>query len=389
MSMGGNNADVIVVGGGVVGLAVAFRLQQRGRRVIVLERGRCGREASWAGAGVISAANPHRSDAMYHMHCESIDAYESFCHELTELSGVNTEYERCGSLDMLTTLQAVEMAQSDVRATADQSMPDGQPVMEMIANEDVRGFEPNIARNCLAFALRRKTAQVRNPRLLEALQTAGTNLGADVREGIEVMRFVVEGDRVVGVDGGDPHGGTIQKFRADHVVLCAGAWSAGIGGGTIQDLFSVYPVRGQIILLNCGGRPIRHVINRRDLYMVCRGDGRLLAGATEEHESGFVKRNTPEGIYWLTLSAAAAVPKLTEMAIETMWAGLRPGTPDRRPYIGLVPGFPGLVAATGHFRTGLTLAPVTADIVCELIDTGSTNRDLRRCAPGRSFGHSG
>lgn len=379
MTTAKNNADVIVVGGGVVGLTIAMRLQQTGVQVIVLEKGECGREASWAGAGVISAANPHRSDAMYHMHCESIAQYESFCAELVELSGVDIEYERCGSIDMLTTNQAVEMAMSDVRALADQKSPDGLPMVEIVSLEDVREIEPNIARNCLGYMVRRNTAQVRNPRLLEALKSACVALGVDVREGMEVTRFVVEKRRVTGVDCDR------YKFRSGHVVLSAGAWSASIGNGTIRDLLSVYPVRGQIILLRCQDRPIRHVINRKNLYLVCRRDGRLLAGATEEHDSGFAKRNTPEGIRWLTLSTVGAVPMLADVQMETMWAGLRPGTPDRRPYIGLVPGFDGLIAATGHFRTGLTLAPITAEIVRDLVTQGKTNRDLRRCAPGRRF----
>ncbi len=383
MTIAGNNSEVIVVGGGVVGLSIAFRVQQTGHRVILLEKNQCGREASWAGAGIISAANPHRSDAMYRLHCQSIAQYESFCAELTDVSGIDTEYERCGSLDMLTTTQAVEMAESDVRVLADVTTADGKPAVEVIATDDIREVEPNIARNCLAFLLRRDTAQVRNPRLLAALRSACIEHGVDIREGSEVTRFAVEHDRVIGVDCGR------YKFRAKHVVLCAGAWSTEIGHGKISDLFKVYPVRGQIMLLHCVDRPIRHVINRRKLYLVCRKDGRLLAGATEEHDSGFMKRNTPDGIRWLTLSTAAAVPKLVDYPVETMWAGLRPGTPDRRPYIGPVPGFEGLIAATGHFRTGLTLAPVTADIVCDLIATGSTAHDLRRCKPGRSFDQPG
>ncbi len=372
-----DQADVIVIGAGIIGLSTTLRLQQAGLNVTLLERDFCGREASWAGAGIVSPGNPHRHDSLYEIHCASIDRYPDYCAELEELSGLDVEYRRCGALDFLVTDQFVQMAKSNVRVTAEAKTLEGGPVLELLSREQAAKIEPEVTGECHAFLHCRRTAQVRNSRLLAALVTACERAGVRIVEESPVESYELQGERVVGVTAS----GT--TYHAKHVVLCAGAWSSQIAPAAVSGLMPVSPVRGQIVLARLPEPPFTHVINRRDNYLVPRDDGHVLIGTTKEPEAGFDKRNTAKETAKLMSTAIEMVPRLAEATVPGMWAGLRPDTPDHRPYIGPVPGFDGLIAATGHFRIGLTLAPITADIVRDLIVNGKSEFDLERCKPGR------
>ncbi|NOT00013.1 MAG: glycine oxidase ThiO [Phycisphaerales bacterium] len=371
-------ADAIVIGGGVVGLATALALRQAGLNVVIVERGVCGGEASWAGAGILSPANPHRHDLVQELQTAALDRYPAYCQSLTDATGVDPEYERCGWLDLLTTDQEVRMAQSDVRAAADQQTPDGQPIYEMLTPDEAVALEPNLSRNCLAVLHCRRTGQVRSPRLLQALRIACERADVGIREQTEVAEIELAGQTVAGVRTTDD-----VRIAAERIVICAGAWSARIGPTTIGQLLPVMPVKGQIVLAQCPARPIQRIINRGKGYLVPRRDGHVIIGATDEPDAGFDKRNTARGINRLIDDAVTMVPSLADAPVVATWAGLRPGSPDGRPYIGPVPEFENLFAATGHFKNGLTLAPITAEIIRDLIVTGQCAFDLSRCAPGR------
>ena len=173
---------------------------------------------------------------------------------------------------------------------------------------------------------------------------------------------------------------------APKVVLCAGAWSSQIDQ-LVGPAIPTYPVRGQVVLLDASlvtAAKFSHIIDRKGCYLVPRSDGLVLIGATVEHQAGFDRRNTPAGVAQLIGDGLTLVPALADAGVLALWSGFRPGTPDRRPYIGFVPGMEGLIAATGHYRTGLALAPVTAEIVAGLVLKGSSPRDLSRCQPGRA-----
>lgn len=372
------NPDTLVIGGGVIGLAVALRLRQAGLAVTLLERGHCGGEASWAGAGIISPANPHRTDALYDMHIESVQRYAAFCAELTELTGIDTHYENCGALDLLTTEQSVQMAESDVRATAGSKTEAGLPILELITPEECSRIESVVTGECPAVLHCRRTAQVRNPRLLAAMRTACDRVGVVIREQTPVRSFLRDGARVVGVQA------EAESYPAGKIVLAAGAWSSQFDDPQLSEAVPVFPVRGQIVLLKMPNRLFERVITKKQAYLVPRRDGHVLVGATHEPEARFERRNTAKGVAWLMEQALAMVPGLADAPVAGMWSGFRPATADQRPHIGPVPGFDGLIAATGHYRTGLTLAPITADIVKELVVDGRTSWNLSRCAPGRA-----
>ncbi len=376
MSETGTTSDVVVIGGGVVGCTTAYRLAQADLTVTVVERGACGREASWAGAGILVPGSEARDDPLAAMRRASVARYPALAAELAERSGIDPQYIICGCLDLITDDNQDVAADREVAAAAGRTIASGEPAIERLTRDQVRELEPEITRRIRGALHVREVAQVRNPRLMAALHGACLQLGVRFREHTPVIDLVVEGSRVTGVLTTD------GALSADRVVLAAGAWSSRIGR-RLEGLIKVYPVRGQIVLLKMTPRPFTRVIEHGKCYLVCRVDGRILVGATEEHESGFDKRNTAGGVANLLALAERFVPTLKDATLIRSWAGLRPGTPDSKPYIGPVPGFEGLVAATGHFRSGLTLAPITADLITQLITGATPEFDLTPFLPGR------
>lgn len=368
--------DVVVIGGGVVGLAVARRLAREGLAVTLVDRGPCGGEASWAGAGVLSPCNPHRTDPVAHWQDRSLELYPSYCAELFDESGIDAEYDQVGELELAFDEQGLGIARSDGEAGAGKRLPDGGPAYVLLSREDAIDIEPAVSPEIVGALHVRETAQVRNPRLLRALASSCQRYEVDLRENAPADELLLDGNTVIGVRAGG------HVIAAGLFVLCAGAWSSQLHP-RLDKLMPVRPVRGQMILMNLDRRPFRPIIARGKTYLVPRRDGHVLLGATEEPNAGYAKRNTPKGVAHLTREGLRLAPLLAEAPIEKTWAGLRPGTPDDRPYLGPVPGFDRLLAATGHFRTGLTLAPVTAEYIASIITGRSYPFDLRDCRPGR------
>jgi glycine oxidase len=371
------NSDCIIIGGGVIGLSIARRLARDGVRTRLLERGLCGSEASWAAAGVLTPCNPHRKDGIAALRQRSLSTYPSFCAELVEETGIDPEYEPCGELEIALNADSLRSLRDDEKAGAGRLLPDDRPAYQFLSPDETRRVEPVVSESIQGALECRVTAQVRNPRLLRALHASCVKRGVEIREQTAVLDFVFDGSRVTGVrtDKGE--------LSADKVILCAGAWSSQIGP-RLQELMPVHPVRGQIILMKFESRPFTRVISRGKTYLVPRRDGHVLLGATQEHDAGYNKRNTAKGIADLFEKGVKLVPSIADAPVVTQWAGLRPGTPDDNPYIGPVPGFDGLIAATGHFRSGLILAPVTAEIVASLVRGCDYDIDLSGCRPGRA-----
>ncbi|HUU85697.1 MAG TPA: glycine oxidase ThiO [Phycisphaerae bacterium] len=379
--MGASN-DVIIIGGGIIGLSIADRLAREGVGVTLLERGACGREASWASAGILKPSNPNKRGPMQQLQRVSLEMFPDFCTDLQNRTGIDPEYARCGWMELLMDDQRYRMALSEQRAGAEQGllMPDGQPEWQVLTPEEAAQIEPAVSGDCLGVLLSRFSAQVRNSRLLRALIAACKAGGVQMRENTPVTSLQIDGNRVTGVVTGD------KPVMGDRVVLCAGAWSSEIDA-RVRPLLPTYPVRGQIVLLDASdvaAARFTHVVERKGCYLVRRSDGLVLVGSTVEHESGFDRRTTPAGVHQLMEDTLTLIPGLADASVAAFWAGLRPGTPDRRPYIGPVPGFEGLIAATGHYRTGVALAPITAEVVADFVLRGTCQRDLSRCRPGRS-----
>ena len=370
-------SDVLVVGGGIIGLSVAWRLAQRGMSVALLERDRIGGSASWAAAGVLAAGAWQRRDAAVEFQRKSLRLYPRFCAEVAEASGIDPEYANCGSIELLFEEQKLRMALVETDAAEAYLDFENKPVLRLLTPADARQIEPKVTANCLGAKLCSFTSQVRNPRLLRALAIAARAAGARIIEGCEASALRRDGERIVGVH-------TRQgDFSAKTTVLCAGAWSSQVDP-QIETSMPVHPVRGQIVLLHMQPSSLQCIIRHRKAYVVPRLDGHILIGSTVEPDAGYDVNCTAEGIAILLDQARRMVPPLASARFVQTWAGLRPGTVDRRPYIGPVPGCDGLIAATGHYRTGLGLAPLTAEVVADLVIHGRSAYDLRPFQPGRA-----
>lgn len=378
MSASTQTADVVVIGGGIVGLSAAWRLAQRGVRVVLLERRRCGRAASAAAAGVLAPASWQRRDPAVQFQRASLAMFRRFCEEVRDASGVDPHYVNCGGMELLFDDQRYRMTRSEAESARDIPGPDGGPVLRLLSPEEARQREPGIVPDILGARLCTFTSQVRNVRLLRGLIAAAQAAGVRIEERSEVTAIRFGGDRVAGAE-------TAQGlFAAPRVVLCAGAWTSRIAGPPAEAT-PVYPVRGQVAKVRLPAPVSSHVVKHRKCYLVPRGDGSVIIGSTEEHEAGFDRRTTAEGIGGLLTQATRLLPPIARAVFVRAWAGLRPGTPDRRPYLGPVPGLDGLIAATGHFRTGIGLAPLTAEVVADIVVRGRTDHDVSRFAPSREL----
>jgi glycine oxidase len=351
--------DVAIVGGGIAGLAVAWRAQQRGLRTVVLERDRLAGAATRVAAGMLAPISEARlgEPALLALNRASLDRYPAFVEELAAASGRDPGFRRCGTLAVARDrdeAEALEREQAEREAL-------GLPVERLLASE-ARRREPALAPT-LRLALDVPDDHAIDPRALtDALAAAVARVGGVLREGAEVARVALDdrGERVAGVELVGPSGG---RIAADRVVIAAGAWAGALDGLPVHARVPIRPVKGQIMRLRDPSGPglLTRVIRMQPGYLVPRGDGRYVLGATME-EQGFDTAPTAGGIFELLRDAIELVPGVGELAIEEVAAGLRPGTPDNAPVLG-VGALDGLQWAAGCFRHGILLAPLVGDVL--------------------------
>lgn len=344
-------SDVIVAGGGVIGLSIAWELANHGARVKVLEQGSIGHEASWAGAGMLPPGNlAGETTAEGRLRALSHELWPEWTSTLQSESGVNTEFLNSGALEL-----SFDRSLTDEIETWRNA---GTPV-ESLTQDQLHACEPELSRD-VSDAFRLPTfSQVRNPRHLKALVTACLEAGVEIVEGEPVCSWKEQGGQVI-VET------TSAEFHAaDHLVVSAGAWSGRLLAAADASV-EIAPVRGQIVLLKCRHLPFRHVLQVGPRYLVPRADGRILIGSTEER-AGFVKQNTVKGVLTLLEFAEKVVPALQGTEVERTWSGLRPHLNREEPVIGKLPGSGRVIVATGHFRSGLQMSPGTAMLVRQLI----------------------
>jgi glycine oxidase len=348
--------DVIVAGAGVVGLSIAYALAREGMRPIVLDRGKPGREASWAGAGLLPAvSDPDRqpSHPTLALRAWSARLYPEWSVALREETGIDNGFRRTGGVDVART----EAEEQTLRTTAGRWRVEGI-VNERLAPGDFARVEPALDSGLRVAYFLPDRAQIRNPRHLRALVAAIEARGGVVLADRGVTGFLTRGDRATGVRT------TEGNVEADKVVLAAGTWSGDLLAG-LGVRAPTPPVKGQIVLLNPGRPLLRRIVEHGKIYLVPRDDGRILIGATEEEGVSDI-RPTADAFQGLHAAAVALCPSLADAAVEATWAGLRPGSMDTRPYIGPAPGFRDLFVATGHKRAGLQLSPATAELIVDL-----------------------
>jgi glycine oxidase len=362
--------QVLIVGGGVIGLSSACALAAEGHDVQLAERETPGQRASWVAAGLLTPSSPwHYPQALVELCLRSEALYPDFVAELLEHTGHDAEYEMSGMLyPEGVGLSAATVADESRRRAA---MGFG---MEHLDRARLDALQPGFASAVEGAGWQPRSARVRPPRLMAALRRRAADLGVLVSSRCPVQALV-RGPR--GIRGALTESG--QLLEAEAVVLAAGPWSGRLAqqlGLSVQ----LRPVRGQILLLRGPPGLIGPTVNNGDSYLVPRRDGRILVGTTME-DAGFDDWTTPEAIARLRAAARALVPATAGMEAETWWAGLRPGTPDRLPYLGPVPEVPGLVLATGHYRNGILLAPITAAVVADVLAGRAPGVDIAPYAP--------
>ncbi len=347
--------DVAVIGGGVIGLSVAWRAAQRGLRVTVLERAEPGDGASRVAAGMIAPISEAslKEEPLLRLSQASARAYPAFVDELRDASGLDPGYLACGTLAAARDRDEAEALDRELAVRTEL----GLPVRRLLASE-ARRLEPGLA-PALRLALDVPDDHVIDPRALTlALAEALRRAGGELRTGDEVAEVLVSQDRVNGVRlaGGD-------EVVAEQVLIAAGAWSSWLPGIPEQASVPVRPVKGQTLQMHDPTGPglLTRVLRMSRGYVVPRGDGRYVLGATME-ERGFDTTITAGAIFELLRDAIELVPGIDEWVIDELIAGLRPGTPDNAPVLG-PSALNGLHWATGHYRHGVLLTPVTAEIV--------------------------
>jgi glycine oxidase len=357
--------DVAVVGGGIIGCLIALRLAQRGSSVTVIDRSMPGCEASSAAAGILGAQMEARAPGpLLDLALASRALHPKLSAELQDATGIDVGFNRCGVLG----IALDERDELELEATARwQSARD--LVVERLSGQEARLREPALGSAVRAAVELPDDAQVDARALTRACVRAAVASGVRFVIGRQVRRVIVEGGAATGVEVDS------ERLAAGAVVVAAGSWASLLEGARIPPT-AVRPVRGQMVALAAPSSMLRRIIAVHGRgYLVPRDDGTILAGSTLE-DAGFEKATTVEGIGRILSFASNLVTWLGGARIVGFWSGLRPATADHLPLLGEVPSVRRLVLATGHFRCGILLAPITGQVIAELLATGRSTRDL-------------
>jgi glycine oxidase len=342
--------DVLIIGGGVIGLTTAYFLARDGIRVAVIDKGEFGQESSWAGAGILPPARPSPTQHPYEqLRGHSANLFPVLSAELRERTGLDNGYLRCGGLDFSSATDAAACAEWRAEGIA----------FEIVEGKALLRLEPALSPHVRQACYLPEMGQIRNPRHVKAVLAGCQALGVELRPGCPVLGFERQAERITALRTA---GGSLSAGR---YLLSAGAWSEAL----LEPLGwrpGIRPVRGQIALLNTGPPLLHRILLEGKRYLVPRPDGRVLIGSTEE-DAGFDKRTTATAIADLLELGQRLVPQLAGAHLERCWAGLRPGSPDGMPFLGPVPGIANLFVAAGHFRAGIQLSPGTALVLKELL----------------------
>lgn len=329
-------SDLIIIGGGVAGLATAQGLLEQGATVTLLERGAVGRESSWAGGGILSPLCPWNYPAeVTRLTSRSAAQFPAWTAALHAATGIDPEYERSGML---------VLAPFDADAAQQWCAAHGVALQQVQASVNL---PPGL--------LLPEVAQVRNPRLVQAQRQRVLSLGGRIVEQCTVQGMVTEGGRVQALAT------SCGARRAGRYIVTAGAWSRAVLGEYALQL-DIRPIRGQMLLFRFAAPPLRHVLLQDGLYLIPRRDGHVLVGSTLE-DVGFDKSTTATARDSLRQRAEVLLPQLRDMPLVQHWSGLRPASPHNIPTIGRHPQLENLYLNSGHFRYGVTMAPASVEIL--------------------------
>jgi glycine oxidase len=364
--------EVLIIGGGVIGLALARELHKKGvAKITILERGKLGQEASYAAAGMLAPnAETEKRDDFFHLCHDSNKLYPTFAEELFDETGVDIELDQSGTLYLAFTESDV----AEIRRRFELQRENGGQVEHLTASEICK-IEPFISPDVREGLFFPNDWQVENRKLLQALQKYTRLNKIEIREDTEIKNLLIENGKTTGAET------ETEKFLAEKVILATGAWTSLIKTGDFQ-LPQVKPIRGQMLSFQTSKRLFQKVIYSPRGYIVPRMDGRILVGATVE-DVGFDKGVTPGGVDFLLETALEIAPSLVNLEWSEKWAGLRPRSADGLPILGAFPAIKNLFVATAHYRNGILLAPLTAKILVDKIVGNAESKYLEIFSPRR------
>lgn len=350
-----DSGDVVIIGAGLIGLSLAFELADRGATVRVFDKGEPGKAASWAGAGMLA---PHteniEDDVLLKLCVRSLEMYPAYVRSIHQESGIDPQLQLDGILSVAFDTNALHELRERVKRLRLRGA-----MCEILNRKQTLALEPGIGKHTVGAMLVRGEGQVDNRRLGRALLVACEERGVHIKTNVAELAVECDARRVLGVR-------TDRGFvAADSVVNATGAWAAQLAGVPSQYVPRVRPVKGQMLAIEIPRGFMRRVAWVPSAYLVPRADGRLLVGATVE-EAGFDTRATVAGMRTLLHAAIEAAPALRDFTVSEMWAGLRPATPNERPFLGSTK-LAGYFLATGHYRNGILLAPITATLLADEI----------------------
>lgn len=368
--------EVAVIGGGIIGLSLARALKKRGANSIAVieSNNEVGIEASWAAGGMLAPqSEADQANAFFKLACASRDLYSSFAEELLEETGIDIELEKTGTLY----LAFSEEDFNNIERRYGWQTNAGLQVEKLTANE-ARGMEPLVSENVSGALRFPEDVQVENRLLVKALKMSCEKFVVEILTDTKVNALLIENKQITGVETSK------GIVRAEKIIIACGAWVSFLKftGDSIQTP-EIEPVRGQMLCFKASNSgKIRHVIYSPRGYVVPRLDGRIIAGSTSER-AGFEKQVTCEGIHAITEIAIEIAPPLGRFPLVDYWSGLRPTSSDRMPIIGASGNVKGLYYAAGHYRNGILLAPITAELLTEEIASGNKQTLLKDFAPDK------
>ena len=362
-----NHADLIIIGGGIIGCAIAYNLAKRDIKPLLIDKApTVGTEASWAGAGILTShASTHEP---YPTLCRaSLALYPTLAEELRVETQIDIEFIQSGTLSVF--FNQAEAA--GLIGLADRRVKRGFSA-EVLTPEQAWQLEPALSKAIAGAVLFPEDAQVRNPKMVTALAKGAAKLGAKFRLGNPVTNFIQENDRVIGVVVNG------ETLYADAFVIAAGCW-AGPLMAQLDVPIRVEPAKGQIVLVEAMPPLFQYVVDGLGIYIVPRADGKILLGATVEFV-GYNKTATVDGAKQMIDAGIAIAPQLADSTFVQTWAGLRPYAKNG-PLLGYLPGHGNVVLASGHFKNGILLAPITGQLIADLLTTGQPSLSLEPFQP--------
>ena len=367
---------VLIIGGGIIGLSIAWRLIGIGKKVVIVDKKNLGKEASWAAAGMLSGRLDLKpcEKKLLPIFKKSNSAWPKFAEELENKSGKNIGYRKEGTLMIACDINEEKKLKNNYNFLKKNNVN-----ISWLSGNKIREMEPYVSNNVISGFFSPEDHHVNNRYTLDALITIlkKNKQNCIFKENTEVEKIILDKNQVIGVKTKN------ETIKTKEIIVCSGAWTNKIKNIENKEA-SIRPVKGQMVCLKIPNNIslLKHILWRENVYLVPRDNSDLIIGATEE-EMGFDKSLTVGGIYNLLKIAREVLPAIEDLSVIESWSGLRPTTRDEAPIIGPSKKLKGLIYATGHHRNGILLAPLTSSVIKNYYLNGKIKNEFNNFKPGR------